>query len=374
MAEQEELTSSDVSEDLLSDASLDAAEAEPGPETPQPEPEVEVAVEPGTEVTVTPDEDKTEIEVTPPETTAEEKKKFFGKYETEEAAQEAWLERERFLTQTRQELADKSRSLEELQAFREQAEPVLNQILAAQQAQTAKVEMPQPPADFDWTDPEQVRDYYGKLTQAQQEQFQTALQTERQRMTEHFQAQSQQVESRQAEQAFARTVQDFRTKHQDIDDVKALQIAEVFKENQEYGFTVTPENLEVAHQVVSTPGVKQLLDRFAVVPDPHNVARAQEVLADESVKGFVLANPSAFTDTDDEGWQAAKDYAARLSALQIEPTPTADPKTMAKVTTGTGGAPAPAAPANNPYGIDPEQWKEFGGELGNDPLAGLFNQ
>lgn len=381
MAEQEQLISSEISEDLLSDAALDALaspeQPEPGPET-QPEPEVEVTAEPGTEVTVTPREEGTEVEVTEPEATeptAEEKKKFFGKYETEEAAEQAWRERERFLTQTRQELAEKSRSLQELEDFRKQAEPILAQFVQAQQAQQQpKVELPQPPADFDWTDPEQVRNYYGQLTQAQQAQFQTALQQERERMSQHFQSHAEEVQSQHAQQAFAQTVMAFREKHQDIDDVKAMQIAEVFKENQEYGFTVTPENLEVAHQVVSTPGVKQLLDRFSIVPDPENVQRAQEVLADESVKAFVLANPSSFTDTDEDGWQAAKQYAARLSALQVEPTPTTDPKTLAKVTTGSGGAPAPAAPSNNPYGIDSETWKMFGGEEQNDPLSGLFNR
>lgn len=372
MAEQEDLISSDVTEDLLSDASLDALEQpEPGPE-PQPEPEVEVAAEPGTEVTVTPQEEGTEVEVTEP--SAEEKQLFFGKYESQEAAEQAWRERERFLTQTRQELADERRKLEALEAFRQQAEPVLRQITQAQQAQQQQVQLPQPPADFDWTDPEQVRNYYGQLTQAQQEQFNKALQAERQQMQQQFASHTQEFQERQAQESFGRTVMDFRSRHQDIDDVKAMQIAEVFKENQEYDFGVTPENLEVAYQMVSTPGVKELLDRFSIVPDTENVQRAQEVLADESVKAFVLANPSSFTDTDDDGWQAAKNYAARLSALQVEPTPTADPKTMAKVTTGTGGAPAAAAPANNPYGIDPEQWKEFGGELGNDPFAGLFNR
>lgn len=378
MAEQERLTSSDVTEDLLSDASLDAMEQpEPGPEETQPEPEVEVTAEPGTEVTVTPQEEGTEIEVTEPtaEEVAEEKKMFFGKYESEEAAEQAWKERERFLTQTRQELAEKSRSLQELEDFRKQAEPILAQFVQAQQAQAQpKVELPQPPADFDWTDPEQVRNYYGQLNQAQQEHFNRALQAERQQMQQQFSQHTQEFQERQAQESFGRTVMDFRSRHQDIDDIKAMQIAEVFQENQEYDFGVTPENLEVAYQVVSTPGVKELLDRFSIVPDSDNVQRAQEVLADESVKAFVLASPSSFTDTDDDGWQAAKQYAARLSALQVEPTPTADPKTLAKVTTGTGGAPAAAAPANNPFGIDPETWKEFGGELGNDPLAGLFNQ
>jgi hypothetical protein len=374
VAEQETFDSSQ-GEDLLSDAALDALEteqAEPGPETSQPEPQVEVTVPDGNEVKVeTPD---TEVQVEAPQGEPEtEKQKFFGKYDTPEAAEEAWRERERFLTQTRQELAEKNRALEELQAFRQQAEPVLQQIMQAQQ-QPQPVQLPQPPADFDWTDPDQVRNYMATLTQAQQQQVSAALQQERQRMTQEFQQHTETMQTQQAQQELSRTVAEFRSRHTDIDEVKALQIAEVFKENAEYGFSVSPENLEVAHQVVSTPGVKQLLDRFGVVPDPDNVARAQEVLADESIRNFVRANPSAFTDTDEEGWEAAKSYAARLSALSVEPTPTQDPKTLAKVTTGSGGAPAPAAPANNQWGIDPELWKEFGGELEDDPLAGLFKK
>jgi RNase H-fold protein (predicted Holliday junction resolvase) len=361
-------------EDPLSDAALDALEtgqAEPGPETPQPEPQVEVQVPDGTDVQVqTPD---TEVQVEAPQGEPETKPKLFGKYETMEAAEQAWRDRERFLTQTRMEYAAKTREVEELQAFRQQAEPLLQQIQAAQQ-KPAEVQLPQPPADFDWTDPEQVRSYYGQLTQAQQQHFQTALQQERERISQQFQQQTETIQSQQAQQELGRTVAEFRSRHQDIDDIKALQIAEVFKENAEFGFTVSPENLELAHQVVSTPGVKQLLDRFNVVPDPANVARAQEVLADESIKGFVMANPSAFTDTDEEGWEAAKNYAARLAALNVETPPQQDPKALAKVTTGSGGAPAQAAPANNPYGIDPEMWKEFGGELESDPLAGLFNK
>lgn len=369
MAEQEPLNISEVSEDMLSDASLDALEqTEPGPEETQPEPEVEVEAEPGTEVTVTPGEGETEVEV---EAEAE-KPKLFGKYETQEEADKAWIERERFLTQTRQELAEKSRSLDELQAFRQQAEPILAKLNEAQN-QPKPVELPQPPADFDWTDPEQVRDYYGKLTEAQQTHFTNALQAERYRMSQQFAAQTQAQQGLQAQEALARTVESFRSKHE-IDDITAYKIAEVFKENSEYGFTVTPDNLEVAYQLASNDDAKRLLDRFGVVPDADNVARAAEVLADESIKGFVLANPSAFTDTDEEGWAAAKNYAARLSALQVEEVETVDPKTLAKVTTGSGGAPAAAAPANNPYGIDPKTWTEFGGDLEDDPLAGLFTK
>ena len=379
MAEQQELGSSADAEDLLSDESLDEIQGvqtpEPTPEPEaQPEPEVEVTVEPGTEVTVTPEGGTTEVEVAQGEG-GEKPELIFGQYTSIEEAERGWREARKYVTETRQELAETRRALEEQEAFRKQVEPLVAQFQAQQQqAQVPQVQLPQPPADFDWTDPEQVRSYYGQLTQAQQEHFNQALAAERQRMDQQFQSHTQAVQNNQQQEAFGRTVMEFRSKHQDIDDIKAMQIAEVFKENHQYGFAISPENLELAYQVVSTPNAKEFLDRFGIVPDPVNVARTQEVLADEALKGFVLANPSSFTDTDEEGWQAAKQYAAKVAALQIEPTQGPDPKTLAKVTTGPGGKPAQSAPANNPYGIDPETWKDFGGELDGDSLAGLFSK
>lgn len=328
------------------------AEPEPKAEPEQPEPPADQQPATATEIAEQVEQDL-----------------ILGKFKDQESLANAYTQVEKAFHQSQMERAEDRRRVEELeQRFQAATTP------RPPEPEIPKVELPQVGPDFDWSDPEQVRGYVANLTEAQQRQFSEAFQAERARLAQEFQTHTQQFaqqsQEQQAQTQWANTIADFRSKHTDIDSGRAYAIAQVFRDNAEYGFTPSPENLEVAYQLTSDPNVKALVDRFDIVPNTENVTRAREVLADENLARYISANPSSFTDTDEQGWQYAKQLAAASAAVQVTPAAEQDARTMAQVATGNTGSTATAPGV--PDGVDPEQWKFFGGDVEQDPLKKLF--
>jgi hypothetical protein len=328
-----------------------ATPAEPDPGADQPA--AEAPAEPEVEV---PDND-------PFASLRDDKGLILGKYKTVEDWAAGHRQAEGWATQQSQARAQAEREAAQAREILTQLQPYMPLIQQAMQNPAALQGQPQPPAvqvpeDLDLSDPQQLTTFLAQRDAQIRQQLQTELQ---QTMSQQFQTQQQQMTSQQAHAAQMAAVQRFRQAHPDAEpgssiDMGVAHIFEEYRPHAEEFRSYTEENLEIAYTLVRNPQVKEMIDRFDLVPNRDAIARATEMVADPNLANYVAANPSALTDTDDQGWEYAKQLAALPALLQGAANGAQlntqqqqqQARAMAHLEAGGSGAPVQAAPGERP--------------------------
>lgn len=366
--EEETPTAAETPDQPEQTPSSEEPKPEPAPEQAAPEQPAEPAEEQPAAEGETPEEPEVEIpENDPFAAYRDEKGLILGKWKTGEdwaagtRQADAWgTQQSQARAQAEREAAEARRILTELQPFM----PLIQQAVAqggpeALQQQQQQQPVPQVPEDLDLSDPQVLTTFLTQRDAQIRQQLQGELQ---QQMAQQFQSQQQQFAEQQTTQSQIAEVHRFYERFPDAAPGEPLNqsVAQVVAEYRAAGIdefsTYNDENLEVAYTLVKNPRVKEMIDRFDIVPNRDAVQRATEMVADPNLANYVAANPAALTETDDDGWAYAKTLAALPGLLQGAQNGAQanvqqqqqQARTMAHLEAGGSGAPVQAAPGERP--------------------------
>lgn len=365
-------------------AETEQPEAQPDQQQPEATPEPEAPAQPtepaapGSDSAPSDEEQKPEAadpaaepEVEVPEndpyaSLRDDKGLILGKYKTVDDWAAGHRQAEGWATQQAQARAEAEREAAQAREILTQLQPYMPLIQQAMQGQVPQVpaqqQQPQPPAvpdDIDLSDPQQLTTFLAQRDAQIRQEMQVDLQ---QQMQQQWEAQQQHTTQQQAVSSQMEAVHRFRSRVEDAAPGTPIDmgIAQVFDQYRKQGVeefgAYSEENLEVAYTLVKNPRIKEVIDRFELVPDRDAIARVSEIVADPNLARFVAANPAALTETDDEGWEAAKSYAALPALLQGAQNGAQanvqqqqqQARTMAHLEAGRSGAPVQAAPGEQP--------------------------